>query len=267
MTVSSKEIKATARGIISARMVQSVLCVVIYLSVCFIGGLIQTFIHYIFGDTVSQVFLWLYIIFLASPMFLGLLRYFWRMTFDSDDLPSSVFYYFSDKSLYHKAMKLVKVLAFKGIKIALLVFIPIFILWLITNTYIYDLFKVSIPVWTTNLNSIYNLVYSFSCILFITLFSKYYLAPILFIGDENIDPLEAMNMAKIIANKSYVDFIFLTFSFLGIILISFFVLPIIFTLPYLLVSYILHSFHAIADYNQYIKTKNDMNFGFNVLEV
>ena len=162
---------------------------------------------------------------------------------------------------------LFKALIVKGIKIGVFVFAPILILWLVTNTYVYDLFKVSIPVWTTNLNSIFNLAYSFSCILFITLLSKYYLAPIIFIGDENIDPLEAINMAKIIANKSYVDFIFLCFSCLAVILLSFLLLPLIFTLPYLLISYVLHSLHAITEYNEYIKEKNEQNFDFNILEV
>ena len=86
----------------------------------------------------------------------------------------------------------------------------------------------------------------------------FYIAPVLFIADDNMDCAEAIHMSTIIAKGSSIDFVYLFFSFIGWILICFFLIPIVFVLPYLICSYLVHIRFAVAKYNKHI-VKNDNN--------
>ena len=86
---------------------------------------------------------------------------------------------------------------------------------------------------------------------------RFYIAPILFVADENMDVSETLHMSTVISRKSSLDFIYLISSFIGWILISVLVIPLIFTLPYILTSYAVHVRFAIAEYNKHIGNLNN----------
>ena len=148
----------------------------------------------------------------------------------------------------------------KSIPAIIILFFPVIILWLFTESFIYDLFEIAMPLWVANLNPIFRIAEVFAIVAFCFYMLRYYISIILFVADENMDINETFYMSKLISRKSSLDFIYLFSSLLGWVALSLFIIPLIFTLPYMLTSYAVHSRFAIAEYNKLIK-------GFNADEV
>ena len=67
-------------------------------------------------------------------------------------------------------------------------------------------------------------------------------------------------MSTVISKKSGIDFVYLLFSFLGWMFLSLLVIPLIFTLPYMITSYAVHVRFAVAEYNRYIEEREKKNY-------
>ena len=87
------------------------------------------------------------------------------------------------------------------------------------------------------------------------------MAPFLIAADEDMEVDEAIHMSDTISKRTMLDFIYLFFSFFGWILVSVLVFPLIFTMPYILISFGVHVRFAIAEYNKRIdlKTRESSN--------
>ena len=121
--------------------------------------------------------------------------------------------------------------------------------YILSTETVYNLLDVPMPQWTSNLwtlNSFLAILAAFGLV-FVML--RYYLAPFIFVSNDDLDPAEAVNMSKIIAKRTGADFFGLVLSFIPWLLLSIFVAPLIFTLPYFISSYCVHCRFAITDYN------------------
>ncbi len=259
MTIGTKVIKLNARNILKT-----------YIAPCFFAGLIFLFSYfgfymlcsifaYINMQTFAGLLLYAIILFIISPLFLGLLRFYWRLTFDEFDNPISIFYYMSDKKLYFKAVKLIFSLALKLIFRIALYMLPAIIISVLVSQPFYSTFDISMPLWVSYLSHIKNGLIVLCLIIAFLSMLRYYLSPILFVINDTIDIDEATNMSSIISKKSATDFIYLFLSLVFWIIASVFVLPLIFTIPYFCLCYIVHSKNAIAEYNAHIQAINDIN--------
>ena len=90
--------------------------------------------------------------------------------------------------------------------------------------------------------------------------ARYYIAPFLLIADEDMDAAEAIHMSDVISKSTMLDFIYLFFSLLGWIILSVLVIPIMFTLPYIITSVSVHTRFAIAEYNKRVDKQNSDTF-------
>lgn len=253
MTANTAVVKNTAKNALKGNFVKTIFsCATLLFTLLisyYVAGLISIFAPYIYAD----IFRILFFGFVIYPLLVGILRFFWRLNSGVADNPISVFYYFSSKTLYFKVLKLLLCIISKLLPIAFLISLPAIFVWSLSQTYLFEYFGLSIPLWSRNLAYaiIFTKTLSISIIIVVSL--RYYLAPILFIANENIDVTEAIHMSIIISKKSYVDLIYLIFSFIGWILISIFALPLVFTVPYMLMAYTVHSNFAITEYNEHIK--------------
>lgn len=262
MSANSRVVKITAKATLKNRFVSSVFSALSLIFCCFIGVFSTSYISLVVGDIVSTVLLLLYSFFLSVPLFFGVLRFFWRMLFSSNDNPVSVFYYFSEKTIYLKCLKLTLKLVLKAIIPAIILFIPVFGLWLVSKGSIFEMINVSIPLWTANLTYIFIFVRTLAIILLVIHMFKYYLAPLFFIADENMDLDEVMHMSTVISKKSSIDFSYLIFSFSGWIILSLLVIPLVFTLPYFFSAYTVHFRFAVAEYNKHVEETVNNDFSF-----
>lgn len=257
MTSGSKVVKITAKTALKGNLLKTIFAVCIFLFCCFICNYSAGIFSYTGNFTFSYILLTLMSVFLIFPLFLGLIRFIWRMLFSANDNPILVFYYFSDLSKYAKALNFVFNLIFKAIPVALLMFFPTIIIWILSNNFFYDFFDITTPIWTGNLNAILKILIVFAIIALLFYMLRFYIAPILFVADENMDVSETLHMSRVVSRKSSLDFIYLFSSFIGWILISFLIIPLIFTLPYILTAYAVHVRFSVAEYNKHIGNLNN----------
>ena len=257
MTSNNSVIKITSKTILKNKYNISIFASLIVVFSYLICYCFCSVFATLFGDIIAYCFLGLIIIFLFTPIFFGLLRYFWRMNCCCIDKPYSVFYYFSNFSLYKRVTYFSVSLTIKTLIYGFILLIPAIIIWLISQSFIYDIINIDIPIWTANLHFVFILLRTIGIVLLFLLMLKYYIAPFLLIADENMEIGECFHLSKIISKKTTIDFIYLILSMLGFIILSLFIAPAIFTLPYIIVVYLVHCRFSVAEYNN-IKL-NDMN--------
>lgn len=131
--------------------------------------------------------------------------------------------------------------------------LPVLIVYLISSGFIFELLNIQIPSWTANLNAIILILSAVSFVILVFVMMKYYISPILFVADEDMDVSEALNMSVLISKKTHIDFSYLLFSFLGWILLSFLIIFNFLIIPYILVAYAVHSRFAIAEFNMFLE--------------
>jgi hypothetical protein len=74
----------------------------------------------------------------------------------------------------------------------------------------------------------------------------------IYVSDESLEVSEVLHLSSVISKQSLLDFVFFCFSLFGWIILSFLVIPLVFTLPFILVSYLVYSSYAIKAFNEKI---------------
>ncbi len=260
MSASSRVIKLTTKTALKKHWVSAIITSTIAVLIYFICKLISSVLSIVIGNVSAMVIFYSSLFFLILPIGLGLLRYFWRILFSVCDNPMSIFYYFSKKELYFKAIKLEFLILIRALGFAAILYLPAIAVWIVSNNFIYDALDLPIPMWSANLNYVLSLLRTTASAVLFFAMVKFYLAPMLFVADDDIDVDEALLMSKVISKKTALDFIFLAFSFIGWILLSFLYVPTIFILPYILTAYLVHSRFSVAEYNKHIQQNTKSEF-------
>ena len=215
MTASTISVKLTAKTALKNNWVRaSVACLVLIFSY-FISAFAASFIGYISNDTAAEISLIILSVFLLFELFFGLLRYFWRMLFGAADSPVAVFYYFTSKNAYKRALRLTVFLATRALFFGIILFIPSFIVDLFSSSFIYDVLKMPTPLWTSNLYYLSLFLKTVATVILIFIMARYYMAPFLIAADEDMEVDEAIHMSDTISKRTMLDFIYLFFSFFG----------------------------------------------------
>lgn len=184
------------------------------------------------------------------PLLLGVIRFFQRLVFGVDDEPIEVFFYFSSKSDYVRALKFSVSLTVRVTVYALILFLPSLAVRFLASQSLYEFLKVSIPIWTSSLSPIISFLDFIGGVGVVWVILKYYMTPFLFVSNKDIDVAEAFHLSVVISRRSLFYFMTLFFSMLLYILPSLLLLPLIFTLPYFLTAYSVHCRFGVAEYNK-----------------
>lgn len=249
MLAPSPIVKKTAKTALAGNWLQAIAVSVVFIFVFFIGELIASIVSIIAGTAGYIIFSLLFSVFALCPLFLGVLYWFRRLLWSQSDSVLLIFKYFSGKAEYKRALHLIVLLTTKIACAAAIFFFPCIVVWVLSSEWFYSFFDLSLPVWTSGLwtlNSFLAIIATFALVFFSI---KYYLSPFLFVSDDNMHPAEAVNMSTIISKRTGADFFGLALSFAGWIILSVFVAPLIFTLPYFIASYGVHCRYAITAYN------------------
>ncbi len=267
MSVSISTIKKEAKSTLTGKWVLSVIA---SLTLLFLYIIIQNTAYLlgtVLGEAAAVVLLIALTVFVFCPLLLGVIRYFWHIFLKQPKPPISVFYYFSRLKLYKKAISVAVKIALRVLLFGLLFYLPAIAVYVISNPNFYRFIDTPIPIWSQNLSYLVNFLSSLASALIAVSTIKFYLAPILVIANENIDIEEAFHMSGVISRSSLLDFAFLLFSFIGWAIFSLLFIPLIFTLPYFIMCYVVHSFYSIKAYNEKIKSLNDQQSPFYVAGV
>lgn len=262
MSVGTNAVKSTAKTSLKGNWSKCVVVCAVFIGAVFICANIVGLISILTGDLIAEGISVVTTLFLTLPLFMGLVRYIWRMLFSVCDNPISIFYWFSSFKLYFKVLRFVLLISLRALLWLLLLNIPTLILQLLTYDAIFEYFNISMPLWTANLSNIMKIFSISATVATVFIMIKYYLAPILFVADENMDAREAIHMSKVISKRSSVDFVYLGFSMIHWILLTFLVFPAIFTMSYILACYAVHCRFAISEYNRYVNETTQKEFGY-----
>ncbi len=260
MTVSISSIKRDAKQSLKGNWIVAIISALTLLFSYLIIQNTASLLVTVLGEVWATVIMLVFILLLICPLFLGLLRCFWRILGGADETPVSVFYYFSKISLFLKALKLTLKLAIRLVISYLIFYLPVIVISVISKPEFYRIINTPIPIWSQNLSYLVKIISSFSFALVMVSIIKFYLAPILVIANEEIDLDEAIYMSRVISNGSLMDFVFLFISLIGWIVLSLFFVPLIFTLPYFVMCYVVHCKYSIKHYNEKIKGLNENSF-------
>lgn len=259
MLAPSPVIKATAKESLRERFLQSVTvgCILIFMffACVLIGSIVSVFA----GNIGYLIAVALLMFFVVCPLFLGVLSYFRRLLWQQNDSVLIIFKYFSNAAEYKRALHFSFLIGIRLMFTALVLYLPCIIVWLLSNEQLYSFFNISLPLWTSNLWALNSFLGFIASLALVFVMLKFYLAPFIFVSNDSIDPAEAVNMSTIISKRTGADFFGLVLSFAGWILLSLFVAPLIFTLPYFIASYGVHCRFAITAYNRDVDRFNASN--------
>ena len=256
MTVSGSMVKQVARQTLFNNFLPSVAaCTTVVFAYCIVT-LIASLIFIFAGMVGYYVTIIAMFVLMLCPMILGMLDFSRRLLWQQQNSVLMVFRYFSSFKEYKRALKFTLSIFIRVTLTAFVLYIPSIALLLLSNEHLYDKLNLSFPVWASNLWALNSLLAFVSTLAFVFVTLKYYLAPFIFVCNDDIDTAEAINMSVIISKRTGADFFGLVFSFAGWILISVFLLPLIFTAPYFALSYSEHCRFAVVEYNRDVDTFN-----------
>lgn len=262
MSVGSNVVKLTAKTALKGNFLKVVAVCSIFVFGWIVCLSLAELIGIITGKIIATVIFLGLFLFLCLPVLLGVIRYVWRMLFSVTDSPIAVFYLFSEKQLYIKSLKLIFQFALKIIFWTVILNIPSLLLFVLSKSFVFEFFNSATPVWTANLAYYSRLLLNLTFIIVFFIMLKFYMAPILFVADSNIDVGEAMYLSSVISRKSSIDFIGLLAASAVWVLLSMLVLPLPFTMPLLLTYYAVHVRFAVAEYNKHIEDSKSNEAGF-----
>lgn len=251
-------VKNTARVILKGMWPKLIACTFLGIAVAFIGiYAISAVSLLVFGAVWMELLaLICYFLLIFMPLSLGILRFVWRQINDADDDIEIVFYYFSSAAQYFKSLLFTVTFGIKLLISAVLAFFP----YLAVRYALYssaDFLSEQMEMRLLFLSAIFWLC---GMIFFIILSVRYYISPLLFVCCSDIEVSEVMHLSKLISRKTAGSYIVLVLGMIGWILLSVFGITMIYTVPYLLLTYAVHCRYAIYYYNHRIRLNEETSF-------
>lgn len=198
-------------------------------------------------------------IFGGMPLSFGVIKFLWHLSDKNDASIDDVFYYFSSKKTYLKAFNLTFQILSKFLCVGSILIVPSIVMGYIADGGLKDVFAIK-PAWITNFWIVAVFLRALGIMLTIIFTAKYYLAPFIFVINDEIEPLEAMHLSKKAAKVSIWNFVGLICTLIGWVLLSLLGVTIFFTLPYFAMCYVIHSRFAVYYYNEWVKSLPDSFF-------
>lgn len=263
MTFSVKAVKSTARTVLKgnwvASSISSLLPIIFFFASEYFFEVLKTvFFYKPMVILLTVIFLSLNL-FLGFPLILGTVRSFWRIANGESADISENFYFFSSSKRYFKAFSFIILFFGRIILISFVLLLPSLIIEFISNGNMGLLFGFATPLWMTNFYMVAILLRIVAVLFIIFMLLSQYLSIFIFAVNDDIDPLVAIHLSGKASSQSVGGFVSLFFSMLFWILISFLVAPAVFTLPYIIMTYVVHCRFACVAYN--MKQQNKIEFG------
>lgn len=192
-------------------------------------------------------------LFVLLPVILGLLRWFWRACCGMYDGVETLFYYFSSKSVYLRALKATAIFWAASIAAGFVCMLPTYITSLIASPRLYQLFGGNMP---SSFGAAGTLIRALRLMGYVALVFVWarlinYLPMVVMYDDVKPEKLFPITM-RVFAHYTTQTMGFIL-SFFGYILLSVLVIPLVFVGPYIITSYMTYVKFAVNNYNIQLK--------------
>ncbi len=247
--VTTKAVKSTAlthlRGNWARACTVAMIPVFASIAVLLMGYLLTLPFGVIIGDILAVVVF----ILLCAPLWLGALRVFWRTANGCEDSTAETFYYFSNKKEYLRSLSFNLRVAVHWVIVELILFLPAILTYVFTSGTFFQWIGASTPLLLVNLRYLIYVFEIAAVVLTIVRLIGLYLPAFLFVSDEDMKPKDAIKRGIEIGKYTKSRFSSHLFGFSGWILFSLLFIPLLFTVPYLLMAYVVECRYNVAFYN------------------
>lgn len=257
MIPSSSEIKRETKRLLAGKWPLAIASVFVVICFYMLLLVLYSLFSMLFPSGLFNIVLIVILVFfgllIGCPLFLGGLRIFRSIYSESHTDLYEMFYYFSTTRRLIGALQLSFLLLSKFVAIGFLLLLPSIIINLLSEGKI-PFLESGMPIWFSNLWVFGNLLRNVAIVLLIVIILRHYLCAYIFIQNDNLSAMETLLLAKKVSKTSLSGFFGLFFSFIGWLFLSFFMVPLIFTIPYAAMAYIVHCAAAINYYNRTLKS-------------
>lgn len=253
--IQTNAVKSTARATLKGKWLWACAVSLIPLFSFSVVFLIESILNVVFGK-LAIVFGVLLNLFLTFPLILGVLRVYWFFINSADESIVKVFHYFSDFVKYKRAMAFVLRVFLPILLTGIVLFLPsIFLGWVASGRF-FEFFNLSIPLFIGGLRNIAIVLAIASGVILIVKALNIFIAAFLFVSDDEMPSKKCISLALEVSKKTKSMYVSHIFGFSFYIIISIFALPLIFTAPFLLISYLIDCRFCVAYYNRLGSMKN-----------
>ncbi len=255
--ISSKAVKATAKMLLKENWTGAIAVAaapVLATSVVYIASYLLNLPLGNFSVIINIVAYF----FLLSPLWLGVFRCYWRMANDVKDAYSETFYFFSSFHLYKRALAYTFKITFRLAVVFLLFFLPAIIVKLLTTEYFYEFFGMTTPLWVLGFSPAFYVLEFAGLSASVAYLFGIFLPTFLFVANEDMSASDCIKRGIEIGKTCKNSIATITLSYSWWILLSLFMVPLLFTLPYLLMSYIVACRFGVTQYNLNIDKMNEI---------
>ncbi len=246
--IQTKAVKSTAIASLKGNWVWAIIAALVPACLCVISVIIQGVFSLITNQAFA-VFLPLFL-FVVFPVFLGSIRVFWKIANSEKQFILDVFYYFSNKQLYKRAVKFAIIVFLPLSIISSLCFLPATLLIAISKGAIFNSFRLAFPVLALFMGYLGQLFFIAAIIFLIVKVLNYYTAVFLFVVNDNTSPESCIKKSFELAKYTKSIYTSHIFGYAFWIVVSIFMLPLVFTAPYLIMSYVVDCRFCVSYYNR-----------------
>jgi len=255
MLPSSKVVKDTARISLKGRWAPSIAVVSIFIcAFLFLTILLSFIFSFLQNATLSGTFLSLFTAIISwlimVPLAMGGVRWFWFSAIDKEIAVSEVFYYYSSPQLLARSVYFVAQFFLRTVFYAIFCFLPLSIMEVLQDSSFYEALELEsgMPMILPVLWPLEYLFLIAGVVLLLFATAKYSLAPVAFVMAEEIPVSDTFSISVSVlkGNASYC--VGMMFSFIGWIILSFSGVALIYTAPFILMSYCTFARFSISNH-------------------
>lgn len=249
--IQTKAVKSTAVASLKGNWAWAIISALAPVGVFIISVIIEgAFSVITSGSTAVFALMVLLVVF---PVLLGSVRIFWKIANSEKQYISDLFYYFSNKNEYKRAVKFA-VAAIIPLSLTFSIcLMPSALLTALSN---FETLRLSVPVIAMFLGYLSQLFAVAGIIYFLFVVFNYYTAVFLFTVNSEMTAVECIKKSRELAKFTKGIYVPHVFSYIGWIFLSVFVLPLVFTMPYMLMSYVVDCRFCVSYYNRLKETVN-----------
>lgn len=248
--IPTKAVKSTALMTLKGKWGNSIVTAIIPFCAFLIVYIAVSLLDLPMGDFSVIIGIALYVLTVA-PLLNGAVRCYWYMANSCESSPMDVFYYFTSLKYYKKALTFNFFITLRLLIVSLIFLSPSYIVSAITNEAFFEFIGVATPIWVLSLEIIVYAVRFVGFVAIIAYAISLYLPAFLFVCDEEMKPRDCIKRGIEIGKYTVNRFASHLLGFVGWMFISMLIVPLVFTAPYLIMSYVVDCRYSIAYYNRF----------------
>lgn len=187
-------------------------------------------------------------ILITNPIFLGVGRWFWRITGGADDSLASVFYFYSTAGRFKRSISYAINIFLRVTIVGIVFSVPLYVQSYLDLDNLSGISGLS-SLLASGIGALSALLSNVGALIVVWLSTKYFVAQYIMFNDETLTPGEAILISAKVMKRRVFRTIGFFLGFFGWLILCLLILPIMYVIPLIMMSGVLYARYTIADYN------------------